>query len=54
MLDNNGKGISSAAIENLDFSWFRDFGSAYAFDCEEAQIQKADMLKKPLSLRDLP
>lgn len=28
MNDNNGKGISSATIENLDFLWFQDFGSA--------------------------
>jgi hypothetical protein len=28
MLDNSGKGISSATIENTDFLWFQDFGSA--------------------------
>jgi hypothetical protein len=29
MLDNSGKGISSATIENYNFLWFQDFGSAY-------------------------
>jgi len=28
MLDNSGHGISSATIENADFLWFQDFGSA--------------------------
>jgi hypothetical protein len=28
MVDNNGNSISSATIENSDFLWFRDFGSA--------------------------
>jgi hypothetical protein len=28
MLDNNGAGISSAAVENADFLWFQDYGSA--------------------------
>jgi hypothetical protein len=28
MLDNSGKGISSATIENPDFLYFQDFGSA--------------------------
>jgi hypothetical protein len=28
MNDNSGKGISSATIENLNFLWFQDFGSA--------------------------
>lgn len=29
MLDNSSKGISSATVENSDFLWFQDFGSAY-------------------------
>jgi len=29
MLDNNGNGISRPTIENFNFLWFRDFGSAY-------------------------
>jgi len=28
MVDNGGSGISSATIENADFLWFQDFGSA--------------------------
>ena len=28
MLDNSNKGISSAVIENTDFLWFQDYGSA--------------------------
>ena len=28
MLDNNGKGISSPTLENSDFLWFQDYGSA--------------------------
>ena len=35
MVDNNGNGISSAAIENSDFLWFRDFGSAAYSDAEK-------------------
>ncbi len=29
MLDNNGNGISTAAIENKDFLWFYNYGSSY-------------------------
>lgn len=28
MLDNNGSGISAATLENSDFLWFQDYGSA--------------------------
>jgi hypothetical protein len=29
MIDNSGKVISSATVENADFLYFQDFGSAY-------------------------
>lgn len=37
MLDNSGNGVSSGSVENADFLYFQDFGSAYAPPCIPCQ-----------------